>query len=771
MTLTMKRLIRFSANHPVVVLSSVAIITFCLCLFVPRVRLQLDARSLIPAGDPALAASDNAATLFALRDVVVIGIVNQHAGIYSTETLKRIARLSDGLSAIKGIAAGSVMSISTVSGQAIRDGKVVSYDLMTKGKEDDREAIQRLRIDIERMGLNNGMLVDKDGTASAIFAEVDSAADRYELLQQSRDLLAAEQDGNDSLYLSGTALAQAVLGISTARDLARLVPAVIVVVGCMLMLAFRHPAPALFSLAEIGISLLWTIGLMGLSGQSVFVTTLVLPVILISVGVSDDVYALTHYFNHQRQANGESAENGVIDAFSRLIRPVSLTAISTVVGLLSLTVAGLEPLRVFGIYGAVAILFSTLFTFTLIPALLVISRIKLTLNKDQRDLWDGPVSKLYSGLIAMGPGNALLIVLVITASSALLVTRLRVDDSWVANLPSASDISRGDKALNDLLAGTTTIEFLADSGQSEGYLNPQAFAILGAIEDAVMTLPFVGAVESAHTQVVRAHASLSGFDYSQYRRGLQFNAVRLSKDDLKQTFESMAAAPGPPLNEWLDHSYQRARVKVFVRFADYNRIESVLNTAQAAGSTISRTGGSITAFGDGWISYVTVRLLVKGQVLSIPLALLVDFILLSIFLRSIRTGLIAILPVALSVLAIFAALAVAKIPLGIANSMFAGIAIGIGLDFSIHLTTTYWEGIKQGLAPFDCIARAFAGTGPPIIISALAIAAGFSVLAISEVAPNLQLGLIVSMTLLVCAAATLILIPTILLLGKKRSDP
>ena len=126
---------------------------------------------------------------------------------------------------------------------------------------------------------------------------MEPGADRYRLLEETRSLIASESSGKDSIYLSGSALAQAVLGQATARDLARLIPAVIAVLGVMLFLSFRHPAPALLSLTEIGVSLIWMSGLMGLTGQPVFVTTLVLPVVLICVGVSDDVYALGHYFN------------------------------------------------------------------------------------------------------------------------------------------------------------------------------------------------------------------------------------------------------------------------------------------------------------------------------------------------------------------------------------------------------------------------------------------------------------------------------------------
>jgi len=167
------------------------------------------------------------------------------------------------------------------------------------------------------------------------------------------------------VYLSGSALAQAVLGEATARDLARLIPAVIAVLGVMLFLSFRHAAPALLSLAEIGVSLLWMSGLMGLTGQPVFVTTLVLPVVLICVGVSDDVYALGHYFCEAARAEHATTEETIVAAFSSAARPVTITAVSTVVGLLSMAVVSLNPLRVFGMFGAAAILFSTLFTFSL----------------------------------------------------------------------------------------------------------------------------------------------------------------------------------------------------------------------------------------------------------------------------------------------------------------------------------------------------------------------------------------------------------------------
>jgi len=177
-------------------------------------------------------------------------------------------------------------------------------------------------------------------------------------------------------------------------------------------------------------------------------------------------------------------------------------------------------------------------------------------------------------------------------------------------------------------------------------------------------------------------------------------------------------------------------------------------------------GQRIVPFGDGWISYLTVRLLVEGQASSIALALVTDLVLITVLLGSARMGLIAVLPVAFSLLLVLAALALTGTPLGIANSMFAGIALGIGLDFAIHLTTSYRQKLRQGLPAMEALRSTLELSGPAVCVSAASITAGFSVLLLSGIAPNVQLGVMICLCLLSCAVTTLLLIPSLLRLLK-----
>ena len=755
-------LLRFSVRHPRVVVILAGAVTLCALVFIPRIQLRLDGRSLIPSGLPQFAEGDQAASRFELRDLVLIGVGNEASGVYTPETLRRIARLSDGLSRVEGVVPDSVVSISTVPRLTLVDGNVDTSPLYRQEDQLNSETIVQLRRDIGRRAYDTGVLVSRDGKGAAIIAKVEPGADRYRLLEQTRALIASESSGKDSIYLSGSALAQAVLGQATARDLARLIPAVIAVLGVMLFLSFRHPVPALLSLTEIGVSLIWMSGLMGLTGQPVFVTTLVLPVVLICVGVSDDVYALGHYFNEAEHAGNSTVEETIVAAFSSATRPIATTAVSTVVGLLSMAAVSLNPLRVFGMFGSAAIVFSTLFTFSLLPALLALLKPKVQSKGEY--IGGRPAASAMRLLTGWTSPRRVAVCALLVGACAVVATsmRLRVDDSWIRNLPPKSDIVQGDRFFNEKLAGTTALELMVDANHGGWFNSREGMSSLGSLEWVLARVPHVGAVNCLFTDMVRTNSSLvAGLNYGAYRAALRTGRVPLRQQDVDAAFTVLSHSTQAPIGERVDDDHRWAHVTIFIRDADYSRIDNVLRAAEREMSD-QGLGHKIVPFGDGWISYLTVRLLVEGQVSSIALALVTDLILITLLLWSVRMGLIAILPVAFSLLLVFAALALAGTPLGIANSMFAGIALGIGLDFAIHLTTAYRQRLREGIPAAEALRSTLELTGPAVCVSAASITAGFSVLMLSEISPNVQLGVMICLCLLTCAVTSLLLIPSLL---------
>ena len=112
----MQRLLVFSVRHPKwVVVLSVALAALA-ALFIPRIELRLDGRSLIPRDHPSMAASDAAAERFEVRDMVVLGVDGGDDGVWVPPALSVLGALSDELAAAEGVIASTVASLATTPG-------------------------------------------------------------------------------------------------------------------------------------------------------------------------------------------------------------------------------------------------------------------------------------------------------------------------------------------------------------------------------------------------------------------------------------------------------------------------------------------------------------------------------------------------------------------------------------------------------------------------------------------------------------------------------
>lgn len=763
----LQQLLRFSVRHPRTIVTVVAAVTLCAALFIPGIELRLDGRSLIPRDHPSMLASDRAAEIFGLRDLVVLAVRNEDGGIYTPAGLQLLAEISDALARVDGVNPLTVASLATLPRVSINDDVIDLRPLLSPAAPHDAAVVEQVRRETETFALNNGVLVSRDNRAAAIYADVEADADRETVRRGVEALVKRHRRAPFQLAFSGTAMAQAEMGAAAARDLARLIPIVLLVTGVILTVAFRHPLPAIVTLTEVAISLVWTTGLMGARHEQVFVTTLALPVVLLVIGVSDDLYLLKRYFSAVRLGGGRPREDLLLESIQAVRTPLLLTSLTTMIGLLSLLATSIEPQRVFGLYGAVSVACSALFTFTLVPALLVLA------PAPRMPGGIAPTPRAERQMMALlrliGRAGSRRIVFgaaAIVIVAGALATRLHIEDSWIRNLPPQSPTVQGDAAINQWLAGTNTVEILFDSGRTDGFLEPEALAALGTIEQALLASPAVGAVQSVHSEVIRLTAALSGTSVADYRSGLASGGTLLTKREITQAVVLLDSLGRSPLADRLDREYRRARMTVFVRSANYSRIADVLAIVHASDPQFG--AARIVPFGDGWIGHATIGLLVRGQVSSIGIAVLSNTAVLAILFRSFAAALVAIAPVAVGILVVFGGLAAAGVPLGTANSMFAAIALGVGADFSIHLTAACRQGVRCGLGPAAAVHDAVMTTGPAIATSAVALPAGFLVLLFSAVLPNRELGLLIAVSMVTCATMALVLVPALMLLVTSR---
>ena len=130
--------------------------------------------------------------------------------------------------------------------------------------------------------------------------------------------------------------------------------------------------------------------------------------------------------------------------------------------------------------------------------------------------------------------------------------------------------------------------------------------------------------------------------------------------------------------------------------------------------------------------------------------------------RSLRDGLIGMLPLALTVLLVFAILSVFGIYLDAITALVASIVLGIGIDYSVHFLSRYRALRQEGRPVETAVRETMRTSGRAIVFNSLAVALGFLVLLLSSFWPVMHIGWMVAANMLIAAALTLVLVPAVL---------
>lgn len=228
-------------------------------------------------------------------------------------------------------------------------------------------------------------------------------------------------------------------------------------------------------------------------------------------------------------------------------------------------------------------------------------------------------------------------------------------------------------------------------------------------------------------------------------------------------WQQLARIRGPErLAELVDESRQRGLLTVFLRDARYREVEQALSELRAyERRALIPHGLRLRLGGDIAVSQALIESIVTTQLRSLALSLAGIFLVAAFLTRSWTWGLRCLLPSALGVAGLFAAMGFLRIPLGVATSMFAGMLLGLGVDFAIHLQHRFRALCARGLAPAQAWPQAVASAGPPILVNAAAVALGLGVLALSAVPANARLGLLSAIGITVCLLVTLVLLPAL----------
>jgi hypothetical protein len=158
--------------------------------------------------------------------------------------------------------------------------------------------------------------------------------------------------------------------------------------------------------------------------------------------------------------------------------------------------------------------------------------------------------------------------------------------------------------------------------------------------------------------------------------------------------------------------------------------------------------------------------IMKSQAFSLSIAILLVFLLLAYRLKSIIGGLISTTPIILTILINFTIMAIFGIPLDIVTALIGSVAVGIGIDYTIHFIVRFKVEHAQGKTELEALDKTLETTGKAIIINALSVMVGFLVLVLGNIVPMQRFGYLIALTMIISATASITVMPALLLVTR-----
>ena len=566
--------------------------------------------------------------------------------------------------------------------------------------------------------------------------------------------LAASLDvsGCGRIVVAGSATNSVTLGEAVRSDIQSLVIISYLTIAAGLLLLLRSVAATVLIMIVISLSVAATMGIFGWLGYVLSPTAGFVPSVVLTIAVADCVHVVSNYLielGHGRRRNEAIAESLRIN-----LGPVAITSVTTAIGMLSLNFSDSPPYRDLGNMVAVGVGVAFVLSLTLLPAMMALTP-ALSPPRFARQL---PVTRFADWLIAHYR-RILAVGIVAVAVIAAFIGRNELTERWHEYFTEHFEIRRAVDLVNDRLDGIHRLYYDLETGQANGISDPAYVADLDAFAEWLLAQEGVAYVSGLHTTLKMLNRAFHDNSPRYYRlpdsRAANAQLLLLQELSLPQ---------GESLDSLIDQDRSASRLVVSIEKTDS---ESLLELDRRALAWLQRHAPAIEArAGTGLdlvfahITHRNIRALLTGT----AIALMVISLLLIVVLRSVRLGLVSLLPNLAPAALAYGLWGIGVGYIDLALSVVVCMSLGIVVDDTVHFMSKYTRARREhGLDAAGGIHHAFRTVGMALVITSIVLVAGFAVLAFSHFNPTRETGTLLAITIAIALVVDFLLLPPLLL--------
>jgi uncharacterized protein len=735
------------------VLAAIGLITLVASYFASRVVFDSSIEIWFLENDPDLIIYHEFLDRFVADEVVVMGVFADD--IFTPEVLASIKRITK--QAKRAPYVHRVTSLSNIRIARGSDG-YVSISPLFRTVPRDEAGIAKLRQTTLENDLLAGSLVAENGKAAAILVEIDPEGSDFdskiELVTRLNEIIAEEENEGLHILLSGSPVMDEAFFQYTQDDFTIFAPIAMALVIFLTFMVFRRLSATLIPLSVVVIANIWVFGVMGALDVKINVISTALIVLTLAVGVASSIHILADYY--QQLMAGLEPEKAVRHSITQVITPCFFTSATTAAGMLSLMVSDLKPVHELAWLAALAVIFSFLISFTLVP--LVLHLAKPPDEDFIRRQKVGPISRMLH-VLGHPTRKSSAVVLVLTfiflLASAYGLTLLNVGSNPVNYFKKGDPVLAAAQEIDKALGGSITIEGMI-TAPNAGLKDPQNLQRIDDLERWLEDLPGV-------TKVLSPVDSLKELNRVFHDGDRIFYRVPDTRELIAQYYLLMEGESD--FDSMIQQNYSIGRLTARAKLVEAQELSHQIPALEAKlhdEYNDEKLQINIT----GFIKLMSdmEKYLLDSQIQSFSVAFGVITIMMFLLLGSVRLALFSMIPNLTPIALGLAFMAAAGISLDPGTVMIGSIALGLVVDDTVHFLVRLHRRFKRGLTLEDAISGTMDATGRPIIITSMVLSAGFLVLMLGSFAPNIYFGLVTAIIVVLALVCDLIVLPAALII-------
>ncbi|TVR62902.1 MAG: hypothetical protein EA426_01315, partial [Spirochaetaceae bacterium] len=357
--------------------------------------------------------------------------------------------------------------------------------------------------------------------------------------------------------------------------------------------------------------------------------------------------------------------------------------------------------------------------------------------------------------------SVVVVAVALVAVGAFSIPRVWIDTSFLSNFSPDSNIVRTDRFVNEKFAGTSTLNIILESDDADTFKRPAVLSTIARLQNELETDLAVGDSFALTDFIKRMHQVM-------HEGVAEYYAVPDSQELIAQylLLYEMSADPGS-LEQVIDYEYRSANLTVQVKDDSSQTLSRIIAVSETYRDEFAAVGVSVQYAGSGYRALVFSELILDGQIRSLALSLVIVVLLLALMFRSIVIGVIGATPILITAVLNFGVMGVLGIPLSISTALISSIAVGIGIDYAIHMIERYKEYMAERGNKREAAVLTMHHSGRAILYNALVVASGFAVLLFSVFPPNRQVGGLVALNMAVSLVGTVTVLFLLLYRGSR----